>query len=1060
MQHKISKENVENIYALNMMQKGMLFHFLKEEKSNLYNVQLTMEIQGEINVECLNEAFLTLQANNEVLRSVFNWDKASQPLQIILKKQSVDFVFNDFTSEDRQSLVFEKYLIDDQKKRFDLTSHAYRVALIKTGHSSFTFIITHHHILYDGWSTGILLKELFSYYDQILKQKEVEVIEKTPYETVQKALGEKYLSEAENSFWKEYLIAYEPQSFFPFLDSKKNNEEITKLTFEAPLQVLSDFAAAHHVTQAAVLYTAYGLLLQIYQNSPDVVFGTTVSNRDGNIHGMDNVVGNFINTIPLRLKESPNKSLIEIVIDVNKALIERNEFNKTSYFEIKQLLNIDARQPLFDTALVVENYPLDEKIIRENEHFNLSLRSLYENTDLPLLIAIYLKDPMIFEVTIKEALVDKTFVESFIGDFIKVLEQIIKQGDEKAETLTILSEIGLKDLLETLNDTSTKAPEKLAPLDLFRSQVKKTPDNIAIEFKENQLTYAQLDHLSNKIGAYLQTTKGVGSLSRVGVFLNRSEQLIPYLLGIIKTGAAFVPIDPTLPSARVSSIVSSADLNLMIIDNLALDSDNKNWNILNIEEVSLENLDDANFEKVPIKHDDLLYIIYTSGSTGEPKGVMITHGNVGNYLMHAANHYLPASCKASFALFTSISFDLTITSIFTPLVTGSKLMVYEESADPLLVEQVIKGGKSNVFKLTPSHLRIIKESTWIKENFESLGAITFIVGGEMLESYLAQSIHKLFSGNIKIYNEYGPTEATVGCMVYEYNPADTTLSVPIGMPIHNTQVYILDRYQRLLPVGVAGELHVSGAGLSPGYFNNELLTCEKFITHPFIDGKKIYKTGDKVLWDKDAKILFLGRMDEQLKIRGYRIEPGEIAHHLLKYEEVKEVRVCAKSINEEPYLVAYYTANEEIATSSFRKHLSALLPHYMIPDYYVNMSTFPLTQNGKLDIDALPHPSFGSQNAPKAATSKTEHVLMSIWAEVLKSDNQNMGINQSFFDLGGHSLKAITLVNKIHSKMNVRISVKEVFDNDTIAELADYLETIMHSGTNLTDTNNTIEIVI
>ncbi|MEO5564843.1 MAG: amino acid adenylation domain-containing protein, partial [Chitinophagaceae bacterium] len=418
---------------------------------------------------------------------------------------------------------------------------------------------------------------------------------------------------------------------------------------------------------------------------------------------------------------------------------------------------------------------------------------------------------------------------------------------------------------------------------------------------------------------------------------------------------------------------------------------------------------------------------------GKPKGVMITHKSLLNYSWWAAGYYLEGK-PGCFALYSSISFDLTVTSIFTPLITGNKIEVYKEEEKSALLSRVFNDDKADVIKLTPSHLRLLLSMEGVK--IKGKGVKKLIVGGEQLETQLARAIYERSQGSVEIYNEYGPTETTVGCMIYRFDEQERHPVVPIGVPVSNTQVYLLNKELDPVVCGVEGELYVSGEGVGEGYWNDEEQTTARFMENPFVKGTRMYRTGDTAVWLADGRMLFRGRADEQVKIRGYRIEPGEIEQQLLSHDQVQQAVVVPGEGQGDKYLVAYYVSGEEPDSAILRSYLQSRLPEYMVPACFVRIDHLPLTVNGKLDRKALPDPQLNSREEYVAPSGEIEEKLVQVWAEVLKTDPENISVEKNFFELGGHSLRAIELVNKIHKEMGVEISLDDIFEHNDIISLS------------------------
>ena len=600
--------------------------------------------------------------------------------------------------------------------------------------------------------------------------------------------------------------------------------------------------------------------------------------------------------------------------------------------------------------------------------------------------------------------------------------------------------------LRAWNDTAAGFPQACAH-ELFEQQVARCPDATAVTFGGRQLSYGELNGRANKVARHLRE-RGVGPDVLVGVGLERTPELVAALLAVWKAGGAYVPLDPTYPPDRLSFMIGDAKMAVLLTQDkfrslfssvggkaVYLDSD---WPALDRE--------DGTNVAPAADPSNLAYVIYTSGSTGRPKGAMIHHRGLVNYLTWAIGAY-GVEPGRSVPVHSSISFDLTVTSLYTPLLSGgtAELLPHDFGAQELLAALLRTGGRSLV-KLTPAHLELL--STQLAP--EQLAGLTtaFIIGGENL---LAEKLEawRRYAPQTRLINEYGPTETVVGCCVYEVLPEDPRNgSVPIGRPVANTQLYVLDQSLRQVPVGETGELYIGGAGVARGYLNRPDLTAERFIDDPFsgVPGARLYKSGDLARYRADGTLEFLGRADDQVKIRGYRIELGEVEAALAAHPSVKSCAVLAREDEPgEKRLVGYVVAkgSDLPATVELRTFMHQSLPEYMIPAQIVFLDTLPLTANGKVDRNALPAPSAqvfggGKGGAPKTRTQKA---LADIWAELLNVEG--IGIDDDFFDLGGHSLAATALLQRIRSTFGVQIRLAALFDEPTIAGLSEAVDVLV-----------------
>ncbi|PUZ30107.1 tyrocidine synthetase-3 [Chitinophaga costaii] len=1041
---KLEKSNVQDILELSFAQQGMLFHYLEDSRTNLYNMQAVFDISGAIDVALLEQAFRKVQADNEILRTVFEWKKVKRPLQIVLK--SGDLVFEHHFIEDQKNI--DQLIATDRNRRFDLQLTPFRIHVITISPVQAILIVTHHHILFDGWSTGILLKEVFTTYRQLQAGAAVPPARKQAYREAMKHITVHSGASPTIKYWKENLREYEINKI-PFQQPPHAAAAGKVLTWrhKADANKLKEFAAAHRVTRSAVICTAYGMLLQQYLNTADVVFAMPVSVRDTMVEGVENVMGVFINTLPFRFNYGGGETLLHIVQGVHTRLIEQGSHSLIAYNEIKTLTGIKPREHLFDSILTLENYPLDMASINCNDGFRLELRSTYGDTGIPLVLIVFFDTDLDIIVNYQAAVVGETFVQQLTTRLVNIIDAITTNPYQPLSELPALLPEEQARLLHNFNNTAVTFSAETV-LELFNRQVQQQPDTVAVSCGAMALSYKELDQRSNELANCLIAKYGLKPGDFAGILLERSEWLVISILAVLKTGAAYVPIDPNYPEERKKYIINDANIKVLLMEM---------WQYMEWPDTGAPVLTlDVEFSADPYPDDappvavtpqELAYVIYTSGSTGYPKGVMIKHASLHNYVSWAARSYTNDAIR-NFALFTSPAFDLTVTAIFTPLCTGGCLFIFNERDPAMLLQRVFTHEQVQVLKLTPSHLKILLEAAfpW-PQGLE--GKRILVLGGEQLDTALAKDFCRLYAERIEIFNEYGPTEATVGCMIQLFDPQSTTLSVPIGRPAANTSIYLLDRLLRPALPGTEGELYIGGDCLAAGYLNKEALTAKRFIADPFAgSGARMYKTGDLARWLPDGTLEYVGREDDQLKINGYRIEPGEIESLLKSHPDVQQavVTLVNKAFPGKG-MAAYYqpviARGHSGLNDVLRQYLQDRLPDYMVPGIWIAVEHFPLTTNGKLNYAALPSPD-GTHALNKAAVgyvapeTETECVLASIWEEILQVGN--IGVLDDFFALGGESLSATRVANRIRQQLYAEVSINALFDHTVLRELGRYVD--------------------
>nr|WP_278046118.1 non-ribosomal peptide synthetase [Clostridium beijerinckii] len=1025
------------------MQEGMLFHSLLDRESGAYFEQAMFTINGELDIEKFEKSFNLLIEKYDILRTIFNYEKFRSPMQAVLKERRGKILFEDiskFKEKDVESYI-QEYCSKDKKLGFDLTKDLLmRISIFKIKNYKFRVVWSHHHILIDGWCLSILINDFISIYRQLKQDNYVKQENEYEYSEYISWLQKQNKIDA-IKYWRNYLDLYSNCAKIPLSYNLKQNEKnkrnICSTINSELVNKIKMFARKNSTTLNVVFQFVFGVLLQKYTNTQDVVFGAVVSGRNPEVKGIEKMVGLFINTIPVRILCNDRLSIVELVRDLQERNIRSMDYDYLPLADIQSETN--QKQNLINHIIVFENYPMDDRIINNNDYLNngFTIENFVfdEETNYDLDIKVTPGDTINLTTSYNSNLYDDSFINAMNSHFINILNFIVENPQGMVSDIDILSEKEKHQILYEFNDTKADYPSNKTIQELFEEQAEKTPDNIAVVFEDEKLTYRELNEKSNSLARLLRE-KGVGPDSIVGIMVERSPEMIIGIMGILKSGGAYLPIDISFPKERIEYMLEDSESNILLSKNNYVENIKFNGGIVDLSSEESFIKDSKDLEKVN-KSSDLAYVIYTSGTTGNPKGVMIEHKSLHNYLGYAKYKYC-SEANIYMPLYTSVSFDLTVTTIFTPLISGKSIFIYENTEVDRLAKSVFCGENTSVIKATPSHLRLIKELKNVNKLIKR-----FIVGGEEFPEETAKYVSELFDNNIEIINEYGPTETTIGCVVHKYcNNINYKNSILIGKPIRNTQIVILDRYNNILPIGVAGELYIAGHGLARGYLNRSELTAEKFIDNPFEPGTKMYKTGDLARWLPDGNIEYLGRIDNQVKIRGFRIELGEIESRILELENVIETTVLAKEDkNGEKYLCAYVVSNGNIDDLELRSYLKESLPEYMVPSYFMRLEKMPLTRNGKIDRRALPEPNLNAiLTEYEAPRNEVEEILASIWSEVLGIEK--IGINDNFFEIGGHSLKAMMLISKIHKELNKEVPLKELFRLPTIKELSKYIESI------------------
>ncbi|MGD2087198.1 MAG: non-ribosomal peptide synthetase [Candidatus Aminicenantes bacterium] len=848
-------------------------------------------------------------------------------------------------------------------------------------------------------------------------------------------------------YWLDNLSGEWQRSSFPYDYRRKtlNKRHIQVMEFKLAGEVCALLMKLSNKSDSRlhmILVAAVTFLVNQYTGSRDIIIGTTIDRQD--------FEADFINTIlPLRNKIEEGMTFKELLLQVRETILHgvRNQnFPIESLLNQLDLMNSGDGFPLFDIAVLLEN-------IHDKGYLG----------DIPISQIFYFKRTHQYIKGCLEydtALYDQTTIKEIVTYFRRLLQETLLNINVELSQLEILTEEEKKQILFAINDNASEYPRDKTLQQLFEEQVVKTPQHTALIQMDDgrRVTYMELNDKANQL-ALLLAARGIKADTIVGLLVDRSIEMMVGILGILKAGGAYLAMDPASPAQRIQFMLKDSETKVLVTRRKIAESADDPYtdHVVCLDDIRIYREDSGNLRHTSSMHN-LAYIIYTSGTTGNPKGVLMEHRGVVNYLSWAVQNYVKGE-TIHFPLYTSISFDLTVTSTFSPLITGNTIFIYGEAVDEFLIERIVRENKVGVIKLTPSHLKLIRN---IDRSNDTTGIKRLIVGGEKFDTQLAWSINHMFNGNIEIYNEYGPTEAAVGCMIYQYTPAvDKRPSVPLGIPADNVQIYLLDARLKPVPKGALGEIYISGRGVARGYLNNPQLTAEKFIPNPFsmAHNPMMYRTGDLARRLSNGNLEFWGRTDEQVNIRGFRVELGEIEAHLLKQGQIKDALVIArKDSSGNQYICAYLVAaginadmnpkpgkaqssiHPQISVEDIKAYLSKKLPNYMLPSYFVFLDEIPLTTNGKLNKKALPQPYENMETGTLYVSprNEVETKLAKIWEKELELEK--IGINDNFFNIGGDSIKSIGLISSINSAFGQTLKLRDLYKNETIEKLAVLIE--------------------
>ncbi|MBA4602106.1 non-ribosomal peptide synthetase [Thermoactinomyces mirandus] len=1022
-------DRIQDIYSLSSLQKGILFHAIQTRIQ--YFEQFYIDLDGAVDFAAFKQSLEKLVQKHDVLRTVFMFQNLAQPVQVVLKKVEVPILYEDLSSlsETKQQAFLQKFKREDRKKGFPaLHEPLLRFALFKLADDRFHFVWSFHHILFDGWCISLLLEDWLSMYQALLQGTSMQLERVTPYREYIRWLEEQDHEEAK-AFWKDYLRGYEQTaSVLNRGIRKKTDYELEKkeTDFILPQKLterLTSLAQQYHVTPSTFFQTIWGILLQKYNDTDDVVFGTVVSGRPSELPQVEKMVGLFINTVPIRIRSKEYDTFATLLQRVQHEILEAEKVHYASLAEIQS--GTPLFNKLFDHIMAFENYPLDLnrfKNRKEEPGFSISGLDAFEQDSYGVGLIVYPGDEWLVKLKYDTEIYTEYQMKQVIDHLQTLMEQILANPETPVHQLEIIPHEEKQRLLVDFNCTKADYARNVAIHQLFEKQVEKTPQNIALVYKEKEWTYKELNTRANQLARILRNNK-IDREQIVGIMMKRSPEFIISILAILKAGGAYLPIDPEYPAKRIQYMLDDSQVKLLLVQPGLQVPANYRENVLIVNESLLQG-DPSNLPVVN-QPTDLAYLIYTSGSTGKPKGVMVEHRNLCNLVLIAKPYGIHENTRV--LQFASVSFDASVAEVFPTLVTGATLYLEEKMVLLNQLVQYLREKRISNVTLPPSVLKSVSYG-------ELPDLKTIISAGETCSPDL---VNKWGAGRTFI-NAYGPTEATVCATIAKYH--DSVSETSIGKPFFNQQVYIVNKHHQLQPIGVPGELCISGAGLARGYWNLPDLTADKFVDNPFVPGTKMYRTGDLACWLPDGNIEYLGRVDDQVKIRGYRVELGEITNQLIKYPSIKEATVVAHEGHmEQVYLCAYFTAEGDWSVTKLRQHLIKELPEYMIPSYFVELERIPLTPNGKIDKKALPEPTYSVQanTEPASPTNEVEEKLVQIWEEVLGLES--VGIHDDFFELGGDSIKAIQIISRLH-QLDFKLKINDLFDNPTICELAPCIE--------------------
>ena len=1037
---------IEDSYPLSPTQQGILFLSLYSPGQDVYIIHLLCDMDEDLDVDAFWRAWERLVERHAILRSSFHWDGLDVPIQRVHAGANLIKHEEDLRgcSSQKQEAIIQDYIEKERKQGFDFdTAPLTRLGLFRLADARYKFVRTYHHLVTDRRSHNRLLQELFQFYEAFARGEDLRLEPSRPYKDYIYWLAEQDTRDAE-TYWRRTLSGFTTPTPFVVEQLPYDGRYSTPDIFEQQVvlsEELSDalrgFAKENQVTLNTIIQGAWAILLGRYSGQDDVIFGATRACRRSALGGADDIMGPMVNTLPVRVKLPVDQPLLDWLKEIRAQWVALRDVEHSSLRKVQEWSDVPAGIPIFE-SLVNFSYGSFNAAMRslgpafQKRNFHLIQLPAY-----PLSFTVFGETGLRMLINYDPARFRDDVVARMLGHLETLLGGMVDAPACLLGDLPMLPEAERTELLEAAVGKWNNFPPEANLKALFEEQVERYPSWIAVNYGDQQLTYHQLDQLTNQLARDLQE-RSVRRGDLVGVCLERSWQWVAALLGILKAGGVYVPLDPTYPQERLAYMIKDSQLRVVLsqadlirrfdgLDSQMVDLD-QDWQ--KIQTQTSAALD------IQMTGDDLAYVMYTSGSTGAPKGISIPQKAIRRLVKDS--DYIQLEPGVRIAQASNTSFDAATFEVWGALLNGGCLVGLEQEIvlDPKAYGRRLREENIEVLFVTTALFNQIAAHE--PSAFNSLKTLMF--GGEAVTPAWVWKVLQA-GGPQRLLHVYGPTESTT-FTAWEWvrEVREDAGSIPIGKPIANTQIYVLDERMQLVPEGVVGELYIGGEGLAQGYLNRPELTAERFLPHPFAGpGELLYKTGDLVKWVGGGRVEFVGRIDHQVKMRGYRIELGEIESRLLEHPGIEGAVVLLREDQPgEKRLAAYLLPSEDqqLEIDALRMYLRERLPDYMVPTALVVLDEFPLTPNGKVDRKALPQPAkqhLGTGDQFVAPRTDLERLLVRIWEDVLEV--KPVGIRDNFFELGGHSLLAIRLFNQIEQSLDRRLPLAMLFEAPTIAEL-------------------------
>lgn len=1045
--------NLLSIYDLSPMQQGMLFSSLLEPESGVYIQQFHCTLEGNLQVEAFWTVWKDMLKKHDILRTAFYWEELQQPVQVVFTERPLPYEYHDWRSKPAQEIEedWNKLLLEDSKKAFNYSEGPLlRLYLIRSEDNVYRFIFTHHHLLLDGWSVSLLFKEVFSKYTALANGDVIDLNSATPYSRYVEWLQSQTVSESYH-YWKNELQGFEtPNKIWLENTLPETGYATEEINIKGEVaKGLKSFAKEQQMTLSTIVQGAWALVLSRYSGENNVTFGVTFAGRPPELAKMEEMVGLFINTLPLCTHISPTQSLSAWLRELQTKQLEMQEYVYTPLMDIQTWSDIPQGMSLFDSVVVFENYPIDESLGGQVAGLNISHVHFNEQTNYPITITVaWTKhDELLFKISYDRSRFKKEDIEGLLVHVEMLLKSFVVNPEQKIVELPSLTPFD-QNRLVAWNQTENAVMDERMIHQLLEDHAQNCPDAIVVVDGLESISYHDLNSKANQLARYLRELNVEDKI--IAVFMEKSIDLIVAIFAINKAGAAYLPLDPSYPKERLDGMIEDCQPPIILTKRLwEMKLPKNKANVICI---------DTNWDKISlqpqhnlgnlVKKESLAYMIFTSGSTGRPKGVMVQHDNLINVGYGWLREYELDKMEVNLLQIVSPSFDVFTGDLMRTMVGKGKLVLCPNDVklDIPTLYNMINEQQISIVESTPALLLPLME--YVHYNRLPLDYLKLLILGSdtlLIQDY--KTLLQRFANKMRIINSYGITETTIDSSYYEAIREEELLptvsnNVPIGKPFPNTYYYVLDDQLNQQPIGVLGELYIGGKAVARGYFEQADLTQERFVTDPFVNDGRMYKTGDLARWTDQGVVEFFGRTDNQIKIRGFRIELGEIENVLIRYPGIKKCIIDVHDDGTGNKAISAYVVTDKEPLVNFieklRQHLNGCLPAHIVPTHVIEIEKIPLTDNGKVDRRSLPAPVCTQVTENLPPSNESEVQLIKIWSHVLGTEVKS--IDKSFFELGGNSLLLLRLFNAIQQELKVTVTVADLFTHHTIRMFSEHLK--------------------